>query len=150
MPTSERFIADYNDEFAHPPADPTSAFVPLHGVELDRILCEHEERTIGQDNVVTFDELALQVAKQPGRRTCAGLRVMRRDVHGVLSVWYGTRCFGRYDGHGRPLTLDRPTNARAHLAQDRRSPPPPIPSIPRVKRRGSPPCWIARPQNRTS
>jgi hypothetical protein len=25
---TERFIPDYNAEFAHPPADPTTAFVP--------------------------------------------------------------------------------------------------------------------------
>jgi len=136
---TERFIADYNDEFAHPPADPTSAFVPLHGVDLDAILGEHAERTVGQDNVVTLDEVALQIAKQPGRRTCAGLRVtVRRDVHGVLSVWHGTRCFGRYDRQGRPFTLDRPKNARAHLPQARRSPAPPTRSIPPLKRRTGP------------
>lgn len=135
----ERFIADYNDEFAHPPADPTSAFVPLHGADLDGILCEHAARTVGQDNVVTLDALALQLAKQPGRRTCAGLRVtVRRDVHGVLSVWHGTRCFGRYDGHGRPFPLDRPQNARAHLLQARRSSAPPSRSLPQLKRRTGP------------
>ena len=136
---TERFIADYNEEFAHPPADPTSAFVPLHGVELDAILGEHEARTVSPDNVVSLDDVPLQLAKQPGRRTCAGLRVtVRRDVHGVLSVWHGPRCFGRYDGYGRPLPLDRPTNARAHLPQDGRSPSPPLPSIPRRKRRPGP------------
>jgi transposase len=136
---TDRFIPDYKDEFTHPPADPTSAFVPLHGVDLDTILGEHEERTVGQDNVVTFAELALQVAKQPGRRTCAGLRVtVRRDVHGRLSVWHGARCFGRYDRHGRLLPLARPQHTRAHSAQDRRSPPPPRPSIPRLKRRTRP------------
>ena len=136
---TDRFIPDYNDEFTHPPADPTSAFVPLHGIDLDTILGEHEERTVGQDNVVTFAELALQVAKQPGRRTCAGLRVtVRRDVHGRLSVWHGAQCFGRYDAHGRLLPLARPQNARAQSAQDRRSPPPPMPSIPRLKRRTGP------------
>lgn len=136
---TERFIPDYNDEFARPPADPTSAFVPLHGVDLDAILGEHIARTVGQDNVVTVDDVALQLAKQPGRRTCAGLRVtVRRDVHGVLSVWHGARCFGRYDGHGRPLTLDRSHNGRAHSAQDRRSAPPPTRSIPHLKRRTSP------------
>lgn len=136
---TERFIADYNDEFARPPADPTSAFVPLHGVELDAILSEHEARTVSPDNVVTLDDVPLQVAKQPGRRTCAGLRVtVRRDVHGVLSVWHGTRCFGRYDSHGQPLPVDRPTNARAHWAQDRRSSTPPARSIPRLKRRTGP------------
>jgi transposase len=136
---TERFIADYNDEFAHPPADPTSAFVPLHGVDLDAILGEHAERTVGQDHVVTLDAVALQIAKQPGRRTCAGLRVtVRRDVHGVVSVWHGARCFGRYDGQGRPLSLDRPKNARAHLPQDRRSSAPLIRSILRLKRRTGP------------
>lgn len=136
---TERFIADYNDEFAHPPADPTSAFVPLHGVDLDGILCEHAERTVGQDNVVTLDDVALQLAKQPGRRTCAGLRVtVRRDVQGVVSVWHGTRCFGRYDGQGCPLPLDRPKNARAHLPQDRRSPALQTRRILRLKRRTGP------------
>ena len=127
---TERFIADYHDEFAHPPADPPSACVPLHGVDLDAILGEPAERTVGQDNVVTLDEVALQIAKPPGRRPCAGLRVtVRRDVHGVFSVWHGMRCFGRYDAHGRSLTLDRPQNARAHLPQARRSTAPPTRSI---------------------
>jgi transposase len=141
---TERFIADYNDEFAQLPADPTSAFVALHGVELDTILCEQEERRVSQDNVVTLDDVPLQIAKQPGRPTCAGLRVtVWRDVHGVLSVWHGARCFGRYDGHGRPLTAVRPKNARAHLAQDRRSsarprPGSPRPAPPPKRRRSSP------------
>ena len=121
---SERFIPDYNSEFARPPAEASSAFVPLHGVELEAILCEQEERCVGQDNVVTLDTLALQIAKQPGRPTCAGLRVtVRRDVHGQLSVWHGAQCFGRYDAQGRPVSGDRPRQARAHWAQDRRSSP---------------------------
>ena len=136
---TERFIADYDEEFAHPPADPSPAFVPLHGVELDGILCEQDARTVGQDNVVTFEEIPLQLAKQPGRRTCAGLRVtVRRDVHGLLSVWHGARCFGRYDSAGRPLPLDRPTNARAHLPQERRSLPPSTRRLLQPKRRRGP------------
>jgi hypothetical protein len=136
---TERFIADYNEEFTRPPADPTSAFVPLHGVDLDPILCEHEARTVGQDNVVTLDDVPLQVAKQPGRRTCAGLRVLvRRDVHGVLSVWHGARCFGRYDAQGRPLAAERPRNARGPWPQARRSSAPPPRRIPRLKRRTGP------------
>jgi len=128
---TERFIADYNDEFARPPADPTSAFVPLHGVDLDAILCEQDARTVGQDNVVTFDEIPLQLAKQPGRPSCAGLRVtVRRDVHGLLSVWHGTRCFGRYDGQGRPLPAARPTHPGPQLPQAQRSRRRPTSAIP--------------------
>jgi len=131
---TERFLADYNDEFARPPADSTSAFVPLPGVDLDAILCEQEDRRVGQDNVVTLDTIALQIAKQPGRPSCAGVRVtVRRDVHGMISVWHGARCFGRYDGQGRPLALDQPKNARAHLPQDRRSITISSPGIPRLR-----------------
>lgn len=100
----ERFLPEFNAEFARPPADPASAFVPLGRVDLDYILCLEEERTVGRDNVVTAERVPLQVAKQPGRRTCAGLRVLvRRHLNGDHSIWSGTRCLGRYDGTGRPL-----------------------------------------------
>jgi len=100
----ERFIPAFNTEFARPPADPASAFVPLGRVDLDQILCVEEERVVGRDNVVTLAGVALQVAKQPGRRTCAGLRVLaRRHLDDSYSLWYGARCLGRYDRQGRAL-----------------------------------------------
>jgi hypothetical protein len=134
----EHFIADYNSEFTHPPADPASAFVPLgDAVDLDQLLAEDGERLVGRDNVVSFEGLALQLAKQPGRRSCAGLRVtVRRHLSGEHTVWRGPQCLGRYDAHGQPLAgprprpakprrprprllpASRPKNARAHLAQD--------------------------------
>ena len=98
----ERFLPAFNDEFGRPPADPAPAFVPLGRVDLEQMLCLEEERVVGRDNVVTADRVALQLAKQPGRRTCAGLRVLiRRHLSGHYSVWYGARCLGRYDGQGR-------------------------------------------------
>ena len=98
----ERFIPAFNVEFARPPADPTSAFVPLDRVDLDQILCVEEERVVGRDNVVVIGGVALQVAKQPGRRSRAGLRVLvRRHLDGQYSIWYGARCLGRYDRQGR-------------------------------------------------
>jgi hypothetical protein len=85
-----------------PPADPASAFVPLDRVDLDQILCVEEERGVDRDNVVGLGGVALQVAKQPGRRSCAGLRVLvRRHLDGQYSIWYGARCLGRYDRQGR-------------------------------------------------
>jgi Helix-turn-helix domain len=145
----DRFMADYNEEFAQAPADPTSAFVPLPGAELDAILCHVEERTVGRDNVVVLDEIVLQVPKQPGRRSCAGLGVtVRRDLHGEHSIWHGTQCWGRFDAAGRPLAAraaarqPRPENARAQLAQDRRSSRPPRvaipPTPPKIKLRHGP------------
>src|SRR2546425_19704 len=100
----DHFMPAFNAEFGRAPADPASAFVPLARVDLDQILCVEEERVVGRDNVVTADGVPLQVTKQPGRRTCAGLRVLvRRHLNGHHSLWYGTRCLGRYDDRGRPL-----------------------------------------------
>ena len=102
----DHFMPAFNAEFGRAPADPASAFVPLARVDLEQILCIEEERVVGRDNVVTADGLPLQVTKQPGRRTCAGLRVLvRRHLNGHHSLWYGTRCLGRYDDRGRPLRV---------------------------------------------
>lgn len=97
----EHFIPDYNATFTRPPADPTSAFVPLGPVDLEQILCEEEERVVGEDNIVRFAGVPLQLAKQPGRPTCAGLRVIvRRHLDGAYSVWRGPRCLGLDTPHG--------------------------------------------------
>jgi len=100
----DHFLPAFNAEFGRTPADPASAFVPARGVDLEHILCIEEDRVVGRDNVVTTERVALQLAKQPGRRTCAGLHVIvRRHLNGQHSVWYGARCLGRYDRHGRPV-----------------------------------------------
>jgi Helix-turn-helix domain len=100
----EHFLPIFNAEFARTPAEPTSAFIPLGRVDLEQILCVEHERVVGRDNVVTADQVPLQLAKQPGRRTCAGLRVVvRRHLDGHHSVWYGTRCLGRYGPRGQAL-----------------------------------------------
>jgi hypothetical protein len=60
----------------------------------------------------------LQLSKQPGRRTCARLRVtVRRHLDGTHSVWRGPQCLGRYAATGAPLTAStprRPPRPRAH------------------------------------
>jgi transposase len=100
----EHFQAAYDGWFAHPPTDPVSAFVAFGPVDLDQILCHEEARTVGRDNTVRLDGVLLQVAKQPGRRTCAGLHVVvRRHLDGRHSLWLGPQRLGLYDAHGRPL-----------------------------------------------
>ena len=97
-----RFIRAFNAEFGRPPAERRSAFVPLGRIDLEQILCVEAERVVGRDNVIAADGVALQLGKQPGRRTCAGLHVLvRRHLNGDHSVWYGSRCLGRYDARGR-------------------------------------------------
>jgi len=100
----DRFVPAFNAEFGRPPADPTAAFVPLGGADLDEILCHEELRTVAPDNTVCLAGVRLQIAKQRGRRTCAGLQVViRRYLQGTHAVWWGTRCLGRYTPTGQPL-----------------------------------------------
>jgi hypothetical protein len=61
----EHFIADYDAQFTCPPADPDPAFVALWAVDLDVILCQEEERTVGLDNVVVLEGVPLQLSTQP-------------------------------------------------------------------------------------
>ena len=103
----ERFLPAFNAEFGRPPTDPASAFVGLGRIDLDQILCHEEERIVALDNTVRLNGVTLQIAKQRGRRTCAGLRVhLRRHLDGRLSVWWGPRCLGQYSSSGQP----RPTS----------------------------------------
>ena len=104
----EKFIPDYDARFSRTPRDPASAFVPVRSVELDQVLCHEEERTVGQDNVVSFEGTKLQLSKQPGRRSCAGMRVLvRRHIDGSHSVWRATELLGRFDGKGRAIALPK-------------------------------------------
>ena len=100
----ETFLRRFNDEFTVPPADPAAAFVTAQGTDLDQILCIEEARVVGQDNTVSLERRCLQIPKQPGRRSCAGLQVcVRRHLDHCYSVWWGPRCLARFDPRGRQL-----------------------------------------------
>src|SRR5262245_6998662 len=93
----ERFLPDYNQTFSCAATDPASAFVPLGRVDLDQILCHEDARQVARDNTVSFDARVFQLARQPGRRSCAGLRVtVRRHLSGEYSIWCGPRQLAHY------------------------------------------------------
>ncbi|HEY6194934.1 MAG TPA: ISNCY family transposase [Candidatus Eisenbacteria bacterium] len=99
---AETFLARYNEEFAIAPLDPSSAFVTAGGADLDQILCLEDTRVVGKDDVVAFEGTPLQIPKQPGRASCAGLSVLvRRHLDRTYSVWWGPRRLALYDGRGR-------------------------------------------------
>jgi transposase len=83
----DRYIPQHNANFRRPALDPANAFVPLGTVDLDLILCQADERVIAPDNTVVVAGQILQIARQPGRRTCAGLHVVvRQHLDGRLTV----------------------------------------------------------------
>jgi len=109
----ERYIPTHNESFEKPPQDPTSAFISSVKLDPDEVLYEEEVRSVGKDNTVGFREVFLQLAPQPGRRTCSGLAVqVRRHVNGAYSIWRGTQLFGRYDTNGWPVETAGPVENR--------------------------------------
>jgi len=98
------FLPCHNATFARSPRDPASAFVALGATDLDAILCQEDERVVARDNTVTVGCQVLQIAPQPGRRTCAGLRVLvRGHLDGRYSISRGPTRLGTFDAMGRPV-----------------------------------------------
>jgi hypothetical protein len=81
------YVPHHNATFRRVPLDPAHAWVPVGGVDLDSILCQQVERIIAPDSTVIVGGRTLQMERQPGRRTCAGLRVLvRQHVDWRLTV----------------------------------------------------------------
>jgi transposase len=109
----ERYLPTHNEVFSSAPRDPASAFVAADGIDLDEVFCREFVRQIGKDNVVTCGKVELQVSKQPGRPTCAGLAVIvRQRLDGRWSVHRGVQVLGRYDAQGRPVDAAGPVESR--------------------------------------
>ena len=97
----QHYLPRHNQEFAVSAAQPGSAFVPYIGTALPDILCEQFERTVGNDNCVSFERLQLQIPADDLRHHYVKRRVrVHRYVDGTLAVFYGPRCLARYDEHG--------------------------------------------------
>jgi transposase len=134
---TETFVPQHNATFACAPRDPASAFVPLGDVDLDAILCHQEPRIVGRDNTVVLERQILQIAAQPGRRSCSGLEVtVRRHLDGRYSITRGAQCLGQYDRTGQPVDAAAPVDGR----NERRPP------TRRLDRRPRPPAAHKRPQ----
>ena len=120
-------MPQHNATFARAPRDPASAFVPLGPVDLDAILCHEEERVVARDNTVTLGGRVLQIAAQPGRRSCVGLTVtVRHHLDGGFTIARGTQRLATFHADGQPvprqvLRRGRIENRPSRMPQERRS-----------------------------
>ncbi len=107
MEAANRYLKEvyqpaFNQRFTVPAAETGRAFVPVVGVILDNILCEHFERTVGKDNCVQFETLRLQIPPDQHRMHYVKATVqVQRYTDGRLGVFHGPRCLARYDANGQ-------------------------------------------------
>lgn len=86
------FRAKFNARFAHKPASSDSAFVRLHGVDLDRILAERYPRTVTNDHVISCAPAGFKAKILPSktRQSYAKTKVeVLRHIDGTCSIWRG-------------------------------------------------------------
>jgi transposase len=100
----QEYIAEFNRKFRVPAAQPDTAFLPLHGQDLERIFSVQQERVVNRDNTVQIGNRVLQIEKTQWRDTLAGCRVtVCEHLDGTLSVIYGPHTVGRFNAQGTPL-----------------------------------------------
>ncbi len=66
---SKEYLPVFNQRFMVEPTSSGDGFVPLLGVELDDILCIKAERTVNNDNCVSYQAKSLQDPQNTG--SCA-------------------------------------------------------------------------------
>ncbi len=94
----KHYLPAFNQEFSHPAREHGSAFMPWVGVDLNDLLCERYERTVGNDNCVKFEGLILQIPQDVHRYHYVKTRVtVLRHMDNTLSVFHGPRRLARYD-----------------------------------------------------
>jgi transposase len=95
------YIPAHNIRFAVKAEQDGSAFVAIPGVELKEILCAQEDRAVGNDNTVAFNRMRLQIPPSPLRAHFVHARVkVHQYPDGMLAIFHGRRCLGRYDSAG--------------------------------------------------
>ncbi len=100
----EHYRPAHNQEFAVPASEAASAFVEFIGANLGDILCEHFERTVGNDNCVRFDAMSLQIPADRHRAHYVKAKVnVHRQGDDTLAIFHGPRCLARYDKAGKEV-----------------------------------------------
>ena len=84
------YIAEFNEKFTVPAAQKGTAFVRLRRRDLDWIFSVQHDRTVGNDNIVEFENRNLQLEKTRWRNTLAGQNVVVHEhLDGRVSIRYG-------------------------------------------------------------
>ena len=107
------YMPAFNAEFAHPPREDGSAFVPCPpSLLLDDILCEQVDRTVSKDNCVRVSGLVLQIPADRHRYHYIKANVkVCRHTDGTISLFHGPRRLARYDAQGQVIQDALPTAA---------------------------------------
>jgi hypothetical protein len=102
----DTYIPAHNARFAVKPEQEGNAFVAAAGLDLAETLCVQEERIVGNDNCVSFENRKLQIPESPLRPHFVKATVkVHQYLNGGLAIFHGRRCLGRYDRDGAQIDV---------------------------------------------
>lgn len=115
---ANRYIRDvylpaFNAEFTRQATEPGEAFIAWVGPNLDHILCEHYERTVGNDNCVSYEGLKLQIPADRYRCHYVKAKVrVHKYTDGSLAIFHGPRKLADYDNAGKLIQARSETSGQ--------------------------------------
>jgi len=94
----KEYLKEHNRRFARKPEKKGSAFMPVpKTVDLDKIFCLKYERTVNNDNTISFKNRILQIGPSELRVSFAKCRVtVYEHLDGSISIGYGPHMLGYY------------------------------------------------------
>jgi transposase len=96
-----QFLPAFNERFSKPAAQSGSEYrpVPSH-LNTDQVFCFKHERTVANDNTISFDGVTLQIPPGPDRISYAKARVqVRQYLDGQLGICYQDQLLTIIDPH---------------------------------------------------
>jgi transposase len=98
----QEYLKEHNKRFAIKPQQQGSAFIPVpKTTDLDRIFCFKHERTVNNDNTVSFNNRLLQIGPSELRVSFARCRVIVYEhLDGAVTIGYGPHTLGYYTPKG--------------------------------------------------
>jgi len=140
----QRYLAEFNQQFAVPASQPGTAFVRCRRRDLDWVFSLQHERTVNQDNTVVVERRVFQIQKTRWRHSLAGCVVtVHEHLDGRISIRYGPHQIGLWQANQLPLQAPKPSRpARLPAATPR--PPKSVFASPST-RQGYPAARSARP-----
>jgi hypothetical protein len=98
------YLPAFNAEFSVPARENSSVFVKCISDNIEDILCERYDRTVNNDNCVSFNGMALQIPKDEYRYHYVKVKVrVHKYMDGKLAVFHGPRKLAVYDVEGKIL-----------------------------------------------
>ena len=98
------YLPAFNKEFAVSAEEPASMFIPWAGTPIKDILCEQYERTVGNDNCISFERLNLQIPKDQYRLHYVRVKVrVHRYTNDDLAIFHGHRKLATSDSNGKEI-----------------------------------------------